>query len=93
MKPQKEEGDAGSKFLDLKVDLPVTVWKCQDLSATQILHEINFGVSRSSKRSIYGFLELFNLDFWSFLPFLNTEIYKNLNSKPTKFSKLLFLTF
>ena len=37
------------------------MWKLQDLSATQILREINFGESRSSKFAIFGALDCVNL--------------------------------
>ena len=34
--------------------LEITVWQFQDFSVTQILGEINFGESRSSKNAIFG---------------------------------------
>ena len=34
-----------------------TVWKYQDFSATQILREINFEESKSSKNAIFTILE------------------------------------
>ena len=40
---------------------PVTVWKFQDFSITQILRESNFGESRSSKNAIFGTLTFVNL--------------------------------
>ena len=42
------------------------VWKNEDFPVTQILHEINFGESRSSKIAdfvILGLLNFVNLDF------------------------------
>ena len=48
--------------------LPCTVWKYQDFSIIQILHEINFGESRSCKKAvfvIFGALSFVNLDIFS----------------------------
>ena len=44
------------------------MWKFHDFSITQILHEINFGVSRSSKTAvfaIFGALTFVELVSWS----------------------------
>jgi len=38
-----------------------TVWKFQDVSVIQILREINFRESRSSKTAIFGALRFINL--------------------------------
>ena len=35
-----------------------TVWKFHDFSITQILHEINFGDSRSAKTAVFGFFRV-----------------------------------
>ena len=37
-----------------------TIWKVKDISATQILREIKFGVFRRSKTAIFAFLEALN---------------------------------
>ena len=54
----------------------ITVWKIHDISITQILREIKFGDSRSSKSAIYTHLEALNFDLYEFLHFLKAEIYQ-----------------
>ena len=60
-----------------------TVWKFQDFSVTQILREINFGESRSSKTAVYSILgdqnlvHLVNIS----LP-KSVKVHKNQNSEP-----------
>ena len=39
-----------------------------------MLHEINFGVSRSAKSAILTHLEALNFDFYEYLYFLEAEI-------------------
>ena len=51
-----------------------TVWKFHGFSATQILREINFEDSRSSKSAILTHLEAVNLDLNEFLQLLKAEI-------------------
>ena len=46
-----------------------TEWKFHDFSVTQILHEINFGHSKSAKSAILKHLEALNFDFYGFLHF------------------------
>ena len=53
-----------------------TVWKFHDFSITEILREINIGVSRSTKSAILTHLEALNLDFKEFLHFLKAAIDK-----------------
>ena len=56
-------------LVDLKknynyVDMVPTVWRFRDFSITQILREINFGESRSSKIAIFAILGVLNfIDF------------------------------
>ena len=38
-----------------------TVWKFQDFSVIQILREINFGQSRSSKTAVFAIFEPLNV--------------------------------
>ena len=78
--------------------LGVTVWKLQNFSITQILHEINFGDPRSAKSAILTHLEVLNIDFYEFLHFLKAENYqnnqiqspKNCKSDSFRFSKIDF---
>ena len=51
-----------------------TVWKFHDFPITQILCEINFGISRSAKSAISTHVEALNFDFYEFLQFLEVEI-------------------
>ena len=53
-----------------------TVWKFHEFSITQILREINFGDSRSTKFAIKTLLEALNCDFYEFLPFLRADVYQ-----------------
>ena len=48
-------------FFMTKVSAPTTVWKFQDFSVIQILREINFGESRSSKTAVFAILGRFIL--------------------------------
>ena len=52
-----------------KLDTLVTVWKFQDFYVIQILREINFGESRSSKTVIFSFQGLWILLIWSISAF------------------------
>ena len=47
--------------------LPILIMKFQDFSVIQILREINFGESRSSKIAIFGALDFVNLVNFSLL--------------------------
>ena len=51
-----------------------TVWQFKNFSITQILHETNFGESRSAKSAILINLEAHNFEFYDFLHFLKAEI-------------------
>ena len=53
-----------------------TLWKFQDFSVFQILREINFWESRSTKSAILTHLEAPKLDFYLILDILKTKIYK-----------------
>ena len=53
-----------------------TVWKFHGFSATQILREINFEDSRSSKSAILTHLEDLDFDIYEFVHFLEAEIYQ-----------------
>ena len=53
-----------------------TMWKFQDFPITQILLEINLGVSRSEKFAFITHLEALNFDLYEILHFLKTEIYQ-----------------
>ena len=50
------------------------MWKIQDFHVTQILGEINFVDSRSSKSAISTHLEALYFDSYEFLHFLKGEI-------------------
>ena len=50
------------------------VWKFQDFSVTQILREINFGKSKSSKTDIFATLGVLN--FVSFVKFRLAKVQK-----------------
>ena len=55
------------------------MWKFQDFSITQILCEISFWESRSSKSDVLAILthlEALNFDFQEFLHFLKAVIYQ-----------------
>ena len=53
------------------------MWKFHDFSVTQILREINFDVTRSTKSAILTtHLETQNFDFYEFLHYLKAEIYQ-----------------
>ena len=54
--------------------LKITVWKFQDFSVIQILREINFDDSRSSKSAFLTNLEALDFDYNDFLHFLQAEI-------------------
>ena len=54
-----------------------------------MLHEINFGVSRSAKSAILTHLEALNFDFYEYLHFLEADIYQILKWQKTAFLKLL----
>ena len=57
------------------------MWKFQDFSVTQILREINFGESRSSKTA--GFFSI--LGALSFVNWVNFKLHKCKNSLKSKF--------
>ena len=68
--------------LDLKIGMNCTVWKFQDFSAIQILREINFEESRSSKTVIFvlfGALNFVNLVKFSLLKVLFLPLFEALN--------------
>ena len=63
----------------------------QDFSVTQILREINFGESRSSKIAIFGalnFVDLVNISLQKV-----QKVMKNQNSEPLSVLKLQILLF
>ena len=60
------------------------MWKCDNLSITQILREINIGDSRSVESTILTHLVALNFDFYAFLHFLEAEIHNQQNSEPLK---------
>ena len=43
----------------------ITVWKLKDFSVIQILREINFGQSRSSKTAIFAILGALKMLIWA----------------------------
>ena len=51
-----------------------TVWKFQDFTITQILREINFWNSRSTKSAIFTQSEALNFEFYECLHILKVEI-------------------
>ena len=69
-----------------------------DFSITQILCEIKFGNSRSTKSAIFTHLEAMDFDFYEFSYFLKAEIYliykiqqpKMTKKTTSKFSKIDF---
>ena len=69
------------------------MWKFLDFSVIQILREINFEESRSSKTAILGILEALNFDFYKFLHFLKAEIIKLTKFRAPKMAKMAFLEF
>ena len=64
-----------------------TVCKFQDFFVIQILCEINFVNSRSSKTVIFAILEALNLDHDEFLQFLKAEIYQISKFRAPKIAK------
>ena len=64
----------------------LTVLKCQDFSVTQILREINFGVSRSSKTAVFAILEALNLV--ELVYFSLQEVYKFIRIKTQNLSRV-----
>ena len=70
-----EGHNLGGKFQSLS-----TVWKFQDFSVTQILREINYGESRSSKTAVFAILGVLN--------FVNL-----VNFKPTKSARIMKIKF
>ena len=81
-------------FLGKIVKSASTVWKFQDFSVSQILCEIIFGVSRSSKSAIFtifwslNFVILVNFNLQKLQKFI-----KNPNSEPLNVLKWLILHF
>ena len=57
-----------------------TVWKVYDFSITQILREINFLESRSSKPAVFAILGALNFVIWA--PSKGAESHENKNSDP-----------
>ena len=53
-----------------------TVWKFHNFSITQILREINFGDSTSTKYAILTHLEVQNFAFYDIVHLLKAEIYQ-----------------
>ena len=58
------------------MNLIYTVWKLHNFSITQILREINLGVTRSAKFTILPHLEAVNFDFHEFCTFWLLVNYK-----------------
>ena len=65
----------------------VTVWKFQDFYATQILREINFWDSVSSKTAIFAILKALNFGFNEFLHFVRAEMCPKLRFRASKMIK------
>ena len=55
---------------DFSVKMLCTVWKFQNSSITQILREINFGITRDAKSVIVTHLEALRFEFFVILHFL-----------------------
>ena len=51
------------------------VWKFDDFSITQILHEINFGDSASAKSAIFTHLKVLDFALYEIMHFLKAEMY------------------
>ena len=71
-----------------------TVWKFLDFSVIQILREINFGESRSSKTAVFAILGALN--FVNLVHFSLQKVQKfmiNQNSEPLNVVKWLILNF
>ena len=56
------------------------MWKFQDLSAIQILREINFGHFEASKTAILTIWAALNLEFLDVFDILKYEIPKNIKT-------------
>ena len=73
----------------------MTVWKFQDYSVVQILREINFGESRSSKTAVYAILGAMN--FYDLVkickPPAPSKSAKIQNSEPLNVSKIQMADF
>jgi len=71
-----------------------TMWKCHDFSVIQILREINFRESRSSKNVIFAILNPSEFGFSSnfSLP-KSAKIHKNQTSEPLNVLKCRILHF
>ena len=70
------KADSRSAFMGCALTVSENFTQCgkfHDFSITQILHEINFGDSRSPKSAILPHLETLNFDFYEFLHFLKAE--------------------
>ena len=70
------------------------MWKFHDFSITQILREIKFGDSSSTKSAILTNLECLNFAFYEIWHFLKAEIYQiNKIQKPKVAKPGIFRTF
>ena len=67
------------------------MWKFQDFSITQILREIKFGNYTSAKSAILTHLEALNFDIYTFLHFLEAEIYQISKFRAQKLAKMAVL--
>ena len=65
------------------------MWKVYDFSLTQILREINFSESRSSKTAFFAILEALNLSNLCsrFQSSKIAKMHRNQNSEPSNVSK------
>jgi len=57
-------------------------------AATQILREINFGEPKQSNMSFLALLEVLNLNFSKFEPFLKSQMYQNSKLRVSKIVKM-----
>ena len=69
------------------------MWKFNDITATQILCEINYGDLEPPKTAILTILSVLNFEFLEIVDILKCEVPKNRNSKPQKLLKWQLLTF
>ena len=75
------------------VDEESTVWKFQTFSITQILREINFWDSRSTKSTILPHLEAVNFDFYEFCTLDRLKLTKLTKIRSSKIAKKAELHF
>ena len=65
------------------------MWIFQDFPVTQILREIIFGESRSSKTAIFAILEALNLVILVNFSLQKVQIFKNQNPEPLNVLKVV----